>query len=52
MAHVIAHIENDAGTKTIRVTPRLAPYAAEAKFNLRSPREGCKLTKGYADYPK
>lgn len=29
--------------------PRVSTYAAEARFNSKSPREGCQLTYGQAD---
>ncbi len=50
MAHLLNNIQVDEAKKTVTVHPRFANAPAQGSFNKRSPREGCRMSYGYADH--
>ena len=48
-ANLLSDINTDDKSKIITLNPRLTNAPAQARFNTQTPREGCKLTYGYAD---
>ena len=51
-ANLLSDIDTDDKNKMVTLNPRTTNAPAQARFNTRAPREGCKLTYGHADMPK